>query len=342
VKKIGIIIGLISIALSARSQDIHFSQISQTPLLLNPASAGIFDGFYRATLNYKNQWAAIGKPYQTFMGSFDMPFESRKHPERAYIGLGTYIFSDKAGDSRFSTTQGSIAVSGTVPIGTFNKLSAGIETGLMHRSLNINAIQWPNQYNGSAYDPTLPSNESNKLGSFLLFDVGAGFHFQYLKQLGRFHGRDVVHYTFGAAIFHTINMIKGNSAYIQKMYPRLSVHTSLRYDLKGTRIGLIPSALFMRQGPAYEIDLGMLVRFRLGKETNFTGYYTESSFTAGVLYRYKDAITPQVFFEIANFGVGLSYDINISSLRSATRYNGGLEVSIKYSKLKGALYKNWK
>jgi type IX secretion system PorP/SprF family membrane protein len=192
VKKIGIIIGLLIIAQSVRSQDIHFSQISQTPLLLNPASAGIFDGYYRATLNYKNQWAAIGKPYQTFMGSFDMPFESRKNPERGYIGLGTYVFSDKAGDSRFSTTQGSIAVSGTVPIGTLNKLSAGIETGLTHRSLDIAAIQWPNQYNGSAYDPALPSNESNKLGSFLFFDVGAGVHFQYLKHRGRFHGRDLV------------------------------------------------------------------------------------------------------------------------------------------------------
>ncbi len=341
-RKIIIIICLFVFAFIAKAQDIHFSQLSQTPLLINPASAGVFDGYYRAILNYKNQWAAIGKPYQTFMGSFDMPFEGKRKHKVAYIGLGTYIFSDRAGDANFSTTRANVSVSGIVPLGIFHKLSAGIEAGFTYRSVKIEAIQWPNQYNGSAYDPTIPSNESSRLGSFYYFDMAAGLHYEFLKSLGKFNGRNILHFTAGAAVFHAVKMFGGNKANNEHVYPRIVFHSTMRYDLKNTRLGLIPSVLYMKQGPFYEFDLGFLLRIRTGNETNFTGFTTESAFTAGLLYRHKDAITPQIFFEIANFGIGVSYDINISSFSKATGYNGGLEVSIKYSKLRGALYKNWR
>ncbi|MEI6851788.1 MAG: PorP/SprF family type IX secretion system membrane protein [Bacteroidota bacterium] len=341
-RKIYIIFCLSVLTFSLKAQDIHFSQLSQTPLLINPASAGVFDGYYRALLNYKNQWAAIGKPYQTFMGSFDMPFEGKRKHKKAYLGLGTYLFSDKAGDSRFSTTEGNVIVSGIVPLGMYHKLSAGISAGVTYRKVDIAAIQWPNQYNGSAYDPTLPSGESNHLGTFFYFDMAAGVHYQYLKSLGRFYGRDVVHVTAGAAVYHAVKLLKSAASNKEKVYPRYVFHSTLRYDLKGTKMGLIPSVLYMKQGPAYELDLGLLMRFRLGNETNYTGFFTESAFTAGVIYRHKDAIIPQVFFEVSNFGIGLSYDVNISSFATATKYNGGLEVSIRYSKFRGALYKNWR
>lgn len=341
-RKIYIILWLFFFAFIAKAQDLHFSQLSQTPLMINPASAGVFDGYYRATINYKNQWAAIGKPYQTFMGSYDMPFEGKRKNKKAYLGLGVYLFSDKAGDARFSTIQGNVAVSGIVPLGIYHKLSAGIEAGVTNRSLDINAIQWPDQYNGSGYDPTLPSNERPNLGHFFYFDMAAGVHYQYLKTLGKLHGRDIMQLTAGAALYHAVKLLKASSANKEHIYPRIVFHSTLRYDLKGSRIGLIPSVLYMKQGPAYELDLGFLVRFKLSKQTNYTGFFTESAFTAGLLYRHKDAITPQVFFEIANFGVGVSYDINISSFATATKYNGGLEVSITYSKFRGALYKNWK
>jgi len=32
----------------ASAQDLHFSQVLETPLLLNPASTGVFNGFCRA------------------------------------------------------------------------------------------------------------------------------------------------------------------------------------------------------------------------------------------------------------------------------------------------------
>ncbi|MGH2644329.1 MAG: type IX secretion system membrane protein PorP/SprF, partial [Chitinophagaceae bacterium] len=49
----------------SHAQDIHLSQFYETPLLRNPALAGIFTGDYRVELVYRNQWASVTIPYQT-------------------------------------------------------------------------------------------------------------------------------------------------------------------------------------------------------------------------------------------------------------------------------------
>jgi hypothetical protein len=47
------------------AQDIHFSQFSETPLLRNPALAGIFSGDVRVQGVFRNQWNSVTVPYQT-------------------------------------------------------------------------------------------------------------------------------------------------------------------------------------------------------------------------------------------------------------------------------------
>jgi len=37
------------------AQDIHFTQTSNTPLLINPAAAGVYDGWDRVIINQRNQ-----------------------------------------------------------------------------------------------------------------------------------------------------------------------------------------------------------------------------------------------------------------------------------------------
>lgn len=340
-RKIPVIIIFVFFAFTSEAQDIHFSQLSETPLLLNPAATGVYDGYYRGILNYRSQWAAMGNPYRTFMGSFDMPIENKRNSYGAHLGIGALLFSDKAGDSDFGTTQGNISLSGIVPVDDFNTISAGIEAGVAQRSVDINAIQWPNQYDGQSYNPALPSYETDGAGSFLFFDMAAGLHYEYLRYFGTFYGKEMVRLTAGAAVFHVTKPLQRfYDGATENQYPRIVVHSTLIYDFEGTTVGIVPSVLYMSQGPASEIDVGFLLRFKISQGTKVTGFISESAFSAGIHYRFKDAFSPQVFFELSNFGIGFSYDINTSSFSQATKNKGGLEVSIRYSKLKGALYKN--
>jgi len=52
----------LALCFSAGAQDIHFSQFFETPLLRNPALAGIFTGDVRIQAVYRTQWASVTVP----------------------------------------------------------------------------------------------------------------------------------------------------------------------------------------------------------------------------------------------------------------------------------------
>ena len=57
---------LLTVLATARAQDIHFSQVDANPMLLNPAYAGFYNGAGRFGAIYRNQWASVSIPFQTF------------------------------------------------------------------------------------------------------------------------------------------------------------------------------------------------------------------------------------------------------------------------------------
>ncbi|HHB79921.1 MAG TPA: type IX secretion system membrane protein PorP/SprF, partial [Saprospiraceae bacterium] len=57
-----IFLTLFTLALAQKSlwaQDAHFSQFAAAPLEINPAMSGIFNGKFKANLNYRSQWGSI-------------------------------------------------------------------------------------------------------------------------------------------------------------------------------------------------------------------------------------------------------------------------------------------
>ena len=96
-----LLVGLASLSLNA--QDIHFSQFFSSPLTLNPALTGAFNGNIRGILNYRNQWNSFA-PFNTFATSVDANFGS-SFLKNDIMGIGVNAFSDVAGDTRYSSTQ---------------------------------------------------------------------------------------------------------------------------------------------------------------------------------------------------------------------------------------------
>ena len=52
-----------------QAQDPHFSQFFASPLTLNPAFTGKFDGVWRLAANHRDQWPSIPKAYVTTSAS---------------------------------------------------------------------------------------------------------------------------------------------------------------------------------------------------------------------------------------------------------------------------------
>src|SRR5271168_5015538 len=79
------------------AQDVHFSQYTASPLMLNPALAGMSNGDYRAYANFRVQWPTIsdGYTYRTFAAGYDMAI-GKVTKFNSYAGIGISFYSDEA------------------------------------------------------------------------------------------------------------------------------------------------------------------------------------------------------------------------------------------------------
>jgi len=66
---------------AANAQDPGFSQFFASPLTLNPALTGKFNGVVRVAGNYRNQWPTINNAFITSTISVDAPILTGKLPE---------------------------------------------------------------------------------------------------------------------------------------------------------------------------------------------------------------------------------------------------------------------
>jgi hypothetical protein len=46
--------------------------------------------------------------------------------------------------------------------------------------------------------------------------------------------------------------------------------------------------------------------------------------------RTREAITTKMMIEMGGFGLGVSYDVNVSALKAVTNTRGGIEFSLRY------------
>jgi type IX secretion system PorP/SprF family membrane protein len=326
---------------NANAQDIHFSQFNETPQLLNPGATGVYNGYMRAIVNYKNQWMAMGKAFNTSAASFDIPLFDYNE-RKAHLGAGLNFFNDKAGDSQFGLTQVNLCVAGILPVSRESKFSMGISIGGAQHKANLSSVTWGNQYNGTGFDPGLNPNETAPVNSFAYLDLGAGLYYEYFTGKATLDRNEAKRLAIGAAYYHINRPVQKYFTVTEKLYSKLVVTMNGHFDKTGTKVSIRPSAMYVMQGPSSEIVVGCALRYRLKNGTKITGFINETGISVGVHYRFQDAIIPQVYLELGDLGVGVSYDLNISSYKEVSKLNGGAEISLKYFIQKGALFKQKK
>ena len=68
----------------------------------------------------------------------------------------------------------------------------------------------------------------------------------------------------------------------------------------------------------------------LKEDSRYTGYVKGSALAVGGYYRNKDAFVVAALFEMSNYAIGASYDINVSGLKTATTGRGGFEITLRF------------
>ncbi|HEY1038957.1 MAG TPA: PorP/SprF family type IX secretion system membrane protein [Bacteroidia bacterium] len=338
-KKIIFAVVLNCFAVALFAQDIHFSQLSQSPLLINPANTGLFDGYHRAIINYRSQWASAGSPYKTMAASFDSEIGMKKK-KSAYLGIGGFIFQDKAGAASWKQFKADIFLNGILKVGKESHLALAVGGGYGQNSANFSALTFGNQYDGKEFSQELANNESIVFRNFNYADLSSGIVYEFDKTNVNFDHNNSFKLKVGFAGYH-LNQPKYvyGGAEGQKLNARYVGSLGGQYDFKGTRLSLISNNYYMMQGKYHQLNVGAMMRMRFNDGTKITGIVHETSLYLGCSMRVGDAVIPTLMYEMYGFMLGLSYDYNISPYKPSTNGNGGFEVSLRWVNLRDGLHK---
>jgi len=313
------------------AQDIHFSQFYMSPLNLNPALTGVMNCNTRMIVNYRNQWATALKSgaYNTYSASYDQKVPVGRSD---YFGIGGSLFGDVAGESRFGTTQGRLALSYSKKIAGYRKkahyLVIGADGGFAQRRIDIGALKYPNQHDGDGgFDGTINSGELIEQNGYLYPDVSAGLlWFSVFDQYNNFYA--------GAAMTH---LNQANQSFredvFDPLYTKLTFHAGGQFS-STPKMSFLPGFVFMAQGPHREFNFGTSLRFNLGNSR-----LSNQSFQVGGWYRigtnneenlHSDAVILSTRFNYQHFNLGFSYDLTVSGFNQANFGVGAFEFSLGY------------
>lgn len=317
------------------AQDNYFSQSYAAPLILNPALTGAFEGKFRVSAIYRDQWAkALDNPYKTFATAFDIRWGigrgTARYKDRAAVGI--FFYNDKAGMLDFSTSQ--ISISGAyhkaLDIRNTQYLSLGFQVGIAQKNVNYGNLRFEDQFNG-ATGYTNPTSENLPENNFAFADYSVGLNYTFSPEYSRlkvFIGAGMHHITAPSVSFFARNDDTGLQP-DNKLDRRYALQLSAFLPV-GDQVAFIPRASVDQQGSGKKIDAGTNLRINTSTYKNVAvhvGGYVRMVSDLDTEAR-TDAVVALLGFEINNVLFGLSYDINFDKFARSDRRS--FELSVAY------------
>ena len=312
------------------AQDVHFSQMSYSPLTLNPALAGAnYD--LQAIVNYRTQWNSVAEPFQTMAASYDMRINPNKRNKKGHLALGLNFFNDRAGAARVTTNNVNLNVAYHVLIGEGHTLGGGGYVGWGQRTLDPAAGKWGSQYNGLTYDASMASGEAFNSASFNMFDAGAGLVYTYSAAEQYMSANNSTRINAGFGVYHlnrpSFSFINQSD---EKMYMRFSGFVNGAIGIGNSNFIVEPAVYYQQQGKAREVLFGTYGRYIIQEGSKRTGNLERTSFALGIFYRNQDALIAKALFQWSGLEIGAAYDFNMSTLSSVSKARGGVEFFLRW------------
>ncbi len=319
-RKLIVVISTLLFSVLAHAQDPHFSQFFSSPLTLNPAFTGKFNGLWRLAANHRDQWPSIPKAYVTSSASIDFPVLQKKVPENDVFGVGISGLTDASANSILKLNYGSLAMSyhKSLDENGYSTIGAGFQGTYSSLSLDVTKLYFEDQLTQNGFTGTTTDILTNGTNQSY-FDMNAGVLYS-----GSSNG--INNYYLGVSMYH-INRpkvsFKDKNWYLSG---RITVHAGGSFPVSDI-LTLHTSVIHQIQNKASETTLGAAIAANLNQDEE-----KPTSVYLGSWVRFNDAIVPYVGLEFGGLRIGASYDLNISGLKAATNTRGGSEISLIYIK----------
>jgi type IX secretion system PorP/SprF family membrane protein len=312
---------LICCVFSSKAQDPNFSQFFASPLTLNPALTGKFDGEFRIAGNYRNQWPTINNAFTTATISMDAGILRNTIPDYDQFGVGIMAFTDKSGNGVLQNNflALSTAYHKALDENGFHQIGLGFQGTYVNKRLDIASLKFESMLRADGFTGLMDESFSSNQIKLSYFDMNLGILYN-----GTTDGAN--NFYLGASMYHVNHPKESFKQGDYLLDPRVTIQAG----------GMVPvgeynafhfSANHSRQANATNTVIGGAYMINVSQDLgNPTNLYL------GSWYRFGDAIIPYVGLEFGEFQLGASYDVNTSSLKPASNMRGGAEISLIYIK----------
>lgn len=138
------------------TQDVHFSQIQNLPLLVNPAQSGFYSDYdYRVNAVYRLQKTPVGSAYNTFVAWADVRMQPLYN--QGWFGLGLSAIRDNTSGSILTLNKYILTVAYHQVINDDMIVSLGLGGSYTDRHLDRSKIIFGDQFDGSNFSRDLPT-----------------------------------------------------------------------------------------------------------------------------------------------------------------------------------------
>ena len=315
-------------AQAAFCQGILNAELNATPLSINPAFTGMFNGNLRANTMYDNQWSGTEVPYVSYGAALDLQIYTDKRGD--YLATGFQFHKDEAGDGNLSNFSSSVSLafhkifrkkndSNSLHI---SDLAIGIQAGYDQATINLATIFFGahTQYytNYSAQSLQYQLGLGNDVTYYPL-NIGACFSHTAGPHLS---------YTLGAAAY---NLVQPHTAFEQVQNQDMGLTTfyvgEIGADWAVTKRLTLRPEVFLQNGPRIgnNIIAGNEFHYVVSKKRDHNNNAT--SLFLGGWYRTgnTEMITAGVEFKCLRVSAG--YDVGASPVDGS---QGGIKLSVRY------------
>ncbi|HEX6913704.1 MAG TPA: PorP/SprF family type IX secretion system membrane protein [Chitinophagaceae bacterium] len=318
-KRTVLLILISTLFLEVSAQDPHFSQFYASPLTLNPAFAGKFDGNVRVAGIHRNQWPTIPRAYITTSAAVDFRIMQGSIAENDTWGVGIMGFSDQSanGAVRFNYASAGTAFHKGLDEEGYHQIGAAFQVTYANMMINVSNLKFLDQLTPYGFTGTTSEmfNNGNLKSHYVDFNAGVLYNGSTTDQNN---------FYFGVSMYHINRPQQSFTGSYFILNPRTSIHAG-GYFPAGQSGTVHLTGLYSTQGKASEALIGGAYQIRVNEDA-----YKPTSVYAGTWMRVNDAFIPYVGLEFGSFRLGASYDINISDLKTASNSRGGMEISLIY------------
>jgi type IX secretion system PorP/SprF family membrane protein len=288
-------------AVSQAQQDAQYTQYMYNTMSVNPAYVGSRGQLSMAAL-YRSQWAGLDGAPETFTVNFHSPIRDSR------LGYGVSVIHDNIGDGVVQETYLDAAVSYTIDVSQFAKLSFGLKAGGSLLSLDFSGL-----LNFDA-EPVDRENIDNQFAPN--FGVGVYYH------TDRFYAGLSAPNLLETEYFDNDAQDEDQIQFLSTERINLYFITGYVFDLN-YNLKLKPALLTKAvSGAPLQVDLSATFLFN-------------EKFSFGAAYRWDAAVSGLIGFQLSEqLMLGLAYDRETTALGGTQFNDGSFEIFLRWELVK--------